>query len=57
MSAADLCRSAAIVLKSMTKLRRDEVVTLPVLDRICDTLGADYGDIMEHIGGGKTNDN
>ena len=40
----------------MTKLRRNEVIDLPAFDRICDTLNADYGDIMEHIDGGKTND-
>lgn len=49
MSAADLRRAAAIAPNTMTKLRRDEVVALSILDRICDTLGADYGDIMEHI--------
>jgi len=56
MSAADLRRAAAITPNTMTKLRRDEVVALPILDRICETLGADYGDIIEHISGGKTND-
>ena len=33
----------------MTKLRRDEMVALPILDRICDTLNVDYGDIIEHV--------
>jgi DNA-binding Xre family transcriptional regulator len=33
----------------MTKLRRDEVIVLPILDRICETLGADHGDILEHV--------
>ena len=56
MSAADLRRAAAIAPNTMTKLRRDEVVALSILDRICETLGADYGDIIEHISGGKTND-
>ena len=49
MSAADLRRAAAIAPNTMTKLRRDEVVALPIFDRICDTLGADFGDIMQHI--------
>jgi DNA-binding Xre family transcriptional regulator len=49
ISAADLRRAAVIAPNTMTKLRRDEVVALRILDRICDTLGADYGDIMEHV--------
>ncbi len=49
MSAADLRRAAVIAPNTMTKLRRDEVVALPILDRICETLGADYGDIIEHV--------
>ena len=56
MSAAELRKAAAIAPNIMTNLRRDEVVAMPILDRICDMLNADYGDIMEHIDGGKTND-
>jgi|GEM_PF-5313363 len=32
----------AIAPDTMTKLQRDEIVVLPVLDRICDMLNADY---------------
>ena len=49
MSKADLRRQAEISSNTMTKLNRDEMVALPILDRICDTLGVDYGDIMEHV--------
>lgn len=49
MSKADLRRQADISSNTMTKLRRDEMVALPILDRICDTLDVDYGDIIEHI--------
>ena len=49
MSAADLRRAAVIALSTMTKLRRDEVVALPILNISCETMGADYGDIIEHI--------
>ena len=31
----------------MTRLRRDEEVTLTVLKKICSTLEVDIGDIME----------
>ena len=33
----------------MTKLRRNESVSLDVLCRICDTLGCDFGDIISYI--------
>jgi DNA-binding Xre family transcriptional regulator len=49
MSAADLRKAAAIAPNTMTKLRRDAIVALHILDRICETLGADYGDIMDHV--------
>ena len=49
MSKADLRRLAEISSNTMTKLNRDEVVALPILDRICETLNVDYGDIIEHV--------
>ena len=49
MSKADLRKQAAIAPKTMTKLRRDEEVTLCVLGKICKTLNVDYGDIMEYV--------
>ena len=49
MSKADLRRQADISANTMTKLRRDEIVALPILDRICETLDVDYGDIIEHV--------
>ena len=49
LSKADLRKIADISPNTMTKLRRDEMVALPVLDRICCVLNADYGDIMQHV--------
>ena len=49
MSKADLRRMADISPNTMTKLRKDEPVSLQVLDKICATLNVDYGDIMEHV--------
>lgn len=46
MSKADLRKQAEIAPNTMTKLRRDEEVTLGVLGKICRTLDVDYGDIM-----------
>jgi DNA-binding Xre family transcriptional regulator len=33
----------------MTKLRRDEEVTLTVLNKICAALNANIGDVMDFI--------
>ena len=49
MSKSDLRKKAEIAPNTMTKLRRNEEVTLTVLGKICKTLNADYGDIMEYI--------
>ena len=49
MSQADLRKAAGLAPNTMTKLRRDEPVSLLVLDRICNILGCDYGDIIEHV--------
>lgn len=49
MSKADLRRAAGIAPNTMTRLRRDEEVTLTVLNKICMTLEVDIGEIMEFL--------
>ena len=49
MSKADLRRAAGIAPNTMTKLRRDEEVSMAVLIRICTALDANIGDIMDLI--------
>lgn len=49
MSKADLRKIAGIAPNTMTKLRRDQEVTLTVLGRICDVLNVNIGDIMEFV--------
>ena len=49
MSKADLRKVAGIAPNTMTRLRRDEEVTLSVLSKICSTLNVDIGDIMEFM--------
>ena len=49
MSKADLRRAAGIAPNTMTKLRRDEEVTLTVLNKICEALNANIGDIMDFV--------
>ena len=47
MSKADLRRAAGIAPNTMTKLRRDEEVSMTVLIKICHVLDANIGDIMD----------
>ena len=49
MSKADLRKAAGIAPNTMTKLRRDEEVTLTILGRICAVLEVNIGDIMDFI--------
>ena len=49
MSKANLHKAAGIAPNTMTRLRRDEEVTLSVLHKICATLDVDIGDIMEFL--------
>ena len=45
MSKADLRKAAGIAPNTMTRLRRDEEVTLTVLNKICTLLNVNIGDI------------
>ena len=49
MSKADLRKAAGIAPNTMTRLRRDEEVTLTVLNKICTTLNVDIGEVMEFV--------
>ena len=49
MSKADLRKATGIAPNTMTRLRRDEEVTLAVLNKICATLEVDIGDVMEFV--------
>ncbi len=49
MSKADLRRMADISSNTMPKLNRDEIVALPILDTIWETLSVDHGVIQEAI--------
>lgn len=49
ISKADLRKASGIAPNTMTKLRRNEEVTLTVLGKICKVLDVDYGDIIEYI--------
>ena len=49
MSKADLRKAAGIAPNTMTRLRRDEEVSLAVLNRICCVLETNIGDIMDFV--------
>ncbi len=42
-------KKAEIAPNTTTKLRRDEEVSLTILSKICKTLNADFGDIVEYV--------
>ena len=47
MTAVDLRLATGIAPNTMTKLRRDEEVSMSVLVKICKVLDANIGDIMD----------
>lgn len=49
MSKSDLRKKAEIAPNTMTKLRRDEEVSLTILSKICKILNADFWDIVEYV--------
>ncbi len=49
MSKVDLRKAAGIAPNTMTKLRRDEEVTLETLGKICRVLEVNIGDIVDLI--------
>ena len=49
MSKADLRRMAEIAPNTLTKMRKDEPVSIDVLLRICDKLDCNIGEMMDVI--------
>ena len=49
MTAVDLRQATGIAPNTMTKLRRDEEVSMTVLIKICHALDANSGDVMDLI--------
>lgn len=49
LSKADLRKTAGFAPNTMTKLSRDEEVSLTILGKICATLSVNIGDIMDFI--------
>ena len=57
MSKGDLRKEIGLAPNTLTKLRRDEEVSLSVLVRICEHLDCDIGDIMELVTVDETSQN
>lgn len=55
MTAVELRRVTGIAPNTMTKLRRDEEVSMSVLIKICTALNANIGDIMDLTPDDKVN--
>ena len=49
MTAADLRKQADIAPNSLTRMKKDQTVTMQVLERICNVLDTDFGDVVEYI--------
>ena len=49
MSRAELRRAAKVSPNTMTKLSRDEEVSMAVLGRICEVLDTNIGNVMDFI--------
>jgi len=54
MSQADLRRAAGFTSNTLTRLRKEEAVTMQVLMRICACLGCNIGDICDFIKEGES---
>ena len=49
MSKCDLRKLAGLAPNTMTKMRKNEEVSMTVLNKICAALDVTYGDIIEYI--------
>lgn len=49
MTAVDLRQATGIAPNTITKLRRDEEVSMAVLAKVCAALDANIGDIMDFV--------
>lgn len=50
MKKTELCDKAGISSSTLAKLGKNEVVSIEVLERICDVLNCDIGDVMSFRG-------
>ena len=48
MSVAEMRKAADIAPNTVTIMKKNQEVTMTVLEKICDVLDADFGDIVEY---------
>ena len=48
MSVAEMRRAAEIAPNTVTRMKKDQEVTMTVLEKSCEALDADFGDIVEY---------
>lgn len=48
MSVAEMRKAADIAPNTVTRIKKDQEVTMAVLEKICEVLDADFGDIVEY---------
>ena len=49
MSVAEMRRAADIAPNTVTRMKKDQEVTMSVLEKICAVLDADFGDIVDYV--------
>ena len=49
MSQSVFRKAVSISPNTLTKMKKDEPVTLVTLERICEVLNTDFGDIVEYV--------
>lgn len=49
MTMAELRKAADIAPNTMTRFRKNQIVSTDVLCRVCEVLNTDFGDIVEYI--------
>ena len=49
MSVAEMRRAADIAPNTVTRMKKDQEVTMSVLEKICAVLDAEFGDIVEYV--------
>ena len=48
MSVAEMRKAADIAPNTVTRMKKNQEVTMTALEKICDVLDADFGDIVEY---------
>ena len=49
MMKGELCQLSGVSKASLAKLKTGQNISVALLEKICDVLDCDYGDIMEYV--------